>query len=73
MNTLLKELKNLKAKQKNLSDHYQKESLSVLQRIEQLEKLAQENAGVEVGTSIQIAVLKASQRRGYANTNSFKK
>ncbi|MCL1658087.1 hypothetical protein M2T79_15900 [Elizabethkingia miricola] len=61
-NTLLKELKALKAKFKS----HCIEGQNILQRIEFLEEKAQEKNGVEAVDKVQLAVLKAAQRRGYS-------
>lgn len=68
MSKILQELKSLKAKQKRLSDNFQKETTSILQRIEQLEELSQGERDQE-GDAVQIAILKAAQRRGYSKRN----
>lgn len=68
MSKILQELKSLKAKQKRLSDNFQKETTSILQRIEQLEELNQGERDQE-GDAVQIAILKAAQRRGYSKRN----
>lgn len=60
MEVLLRELKNLKAKQKSL----QKECAALMQRIEHLEQLAKDNDTTAVDHSVQIAVKKAALRRG---------
>ena len=68
MSKILQELKSLKAKQKRLSDNFQKETTSILQRIEQLEEINQ-GARDPDDDSIKIAILKAAQRRGYSKRN----
>ncbi|WP_407505218.1 hypothetical protein [Elizabethkingia miricola] len=64
MNTQLiqKEIAALKAKLKR----HNIEGQNILQRLEFLEEKAQEKNGVEAVDKVQLAVLKAAQRRGYA-------
>jgi hypothetical protein len=69
MGALEKEIQALKMRQVGIEKKQKKENGEVWSRIELLEKLALENeSGVDAGEhsqSVQIALLRASNRRGY--------
>ena len=67
-NVLEKEIQALRMKQHRIEEKQRKDNAEVWSRIETLEQVSRENAGVDAGElspSVQIALNKVAQRRGW--------